>query len=79
MSKATTLSFRAKSHFIEKMTSGSKILRQNRSGYIKQAVSERNERILAKRVAFLSKKLSAQSLAVCEEMDAITGDRHVLA
>ena len=74
MSKAMTLSFRAEPDFIEQISSVAKIVRQNRSDYIKQAVSERNERILAERVAFLSKKLSAQSLAVCKEMDATAGD-----
>ena len=74
MSRAMTLSFRAEPAFIEQISSAAKIVRQNRSDYIKQAVSERNERILAERVAFLSKNLSAQSLTVCEEMGAAAGD-----
>ena len=64
MSKPMTLSFRAEPAFIEQISSAAKIVRQNRSDYIKQAVSERNERILAERVAFLSKNLSAKSLTV---------------
>ena len=63
-----TLSFRAAPEFAHQIASNAKIARQNRSEYIKQAVSERNERILAERVALLSKSLSAQSHAVCEEM-----------
>ena len=51
----------------------------NRSGYIKPTVIERNERILARRVAFLSMKFSAQSLTVCEEMDAAAGDARARA
>ena len=73
MSKPMTLSFRAEPDLIEQIALAAKIVRQNRSDYMKQAVGERNERILTERVAFLSKKLSAQSLAVCEEMDAATG------
>ena len=65
-----TLSFGAEPAFIEQISSAAKIVRQNRSDYIKQAVSERNERILAKRIAILSKNLSTQSLTVCEEMSA---------
>ena len=74
MSRAMTLSFRAEPAFIEQISSVAKIVRQNRSDYIKQAVSERNERILAERIAFLSKNLSAQSLTACEEMGAAAGD-----
>ena len=74
MSRAMTLSFRVNPAFIEQISSAAKIVHQNRSDYIKQAVSERNESILAERVAFLSKKLSAQSLTVCEEMGAAAGD-----
>ena len=46
----------------------------NRSGDVKPTVIQRNERILAGRVVFLSKKFSAQSLAVSEEMDTATGN-----
>ena len=74
MSKPMTLSFRAEPDLIEQIALAAKIVRQNRSDYMKQAVGERNERILTERVAFLSKQLSAQSLAVCKEMDATAGD-----
>ena len=74
MSKPMTLSFRAEPDLIEQIALAAKIVRQNRSDYMKQAVGERNERILTERVAFLSKQLSAQSLAVCKEMDAAAGD-----
>ena len=74
MSRAMTLSFSAVPAFIEQISSAAKIVRQNRSDYIKQAVSERNERILAERIAFLSKNLSAKSLTECEEMGAAAGD-----
>ena len=74
MSKPMTLSFRAEPDLIEQIALAAKIVRQNRADYMKQAVGERNERILTERVAFLSKQLSAQSLAVCKEMDATVGD-----
>ena len=74
MSKPMTLSFRAEPDLIEQIALAAKIVHQNRSDYMKQAVGERNERILTERVAFLSKQLSAQSLAVCKEMDAAAGD-----
>ena len=74
MSKPMTLSFRAEPDLIEQIALAAKIVRQNRSDYMKQAVGERNERILTERVAFLSKQLSAQSLAVCKEMDTTAGD-----
>ena len=69
-----TLSFRVEPEFADQTSTVARFVHQNRSDYIKQAVSERNERVLAERIAFLSKKLSAQSLAVCEEMDAAAGD-----
>ena len=70
MSKPMTLSFRAEPDLIEQIALAAKIVRQNRADYMKQAVGERNERILTERVAFLSKQLSAQSLAECKELDA---------
>ena len=74
MGKTTTLSFRTEAALAEETTLFAKSAQQNRSDYIEQAVREKNERALAERIAFLSIKLSPQSLSVCEEMDDATGD-----
>ena len=74
MGKTTTLSFRTEAAFAEETALFAKSAQQNRSDYIEQAVREKNERALAERIAFLSIKLSPQSLSVCEEMDDATGD-----
>ena len=43
-------------------------------GLMREAVREKNERVLKDRMVFLSKQLSAKHLLENEAMDASTGD-----
>ena len=74
MSKTTTVSFRIDANFAEETSAMAGFVHQNRSDYIVEAVREKNERTLAERMAFLSKVLSAKSLAAAEAMDETAGD-----
>ena len=71
---AATLSFRATSEFAEQTKSLAKLFRMPSSEYLREAVREKNERVLKDRMTFLSKQLSSQHLLENEAMDAATGD-----
>jgi predicted transcriptional regulator len=66
---ATTLSFRAGDDFAEQVRSLASSLGIKSSDYIRQAVSEKNARVMAQRIAALSKELSAEHLAFNESLD----------
>ena len=74
MLKFATLSLRATPSFAEEVTAFAKFIGLNKTQYLEQAIREKNERVLADRMRFLSKKLSQQDLAHNTEMDAATGD-----
>jgi len=70
----TTLSFRASDEFVLETQSFAEQLGLKNSEYVRQAVQEKNERVMRERLAGLSRKLSARHLAFNEESDDSTGD-----
>lgn len=66
---ATTLSFRAEDDFAEQTRSLASAVGLKCSDYIRKAVSEKNQRVLAERIAMLSKELSAEHLSYNESLD----------
>ncbi len=71
---ATTLSFRAGADFAEKTRSLASIVGLKSSEYIRQAVSEKNEQVMAQRIATLSKELAAEHLAFNESLEGSLAD-----
>ena len=71
---AATLSFRASAEFAEQTRSLATLFNMPSSEYLREAVREKNERVLKDRMAYLSKQLSGKHLLENETMDAATGD-----
>lgn len=71
---AATLSFRVTSEFAGQTRSLAQLFSTPISQYLREAVREKNERVLKERMVFLSKQLSAKHLLENEAMDASTGD-----
>lgn len=72
--QAATLSFRAGSEFAQKTRALADTLGLKSSDYIREAVREKNERVMAERIATLSRKLSAKHLAFNESLDDTVDD-----
>jgi hypothetical protein len=66
---ATTFSFRAGNDFANQTRSLASLVGLKSSDYIRQAVLEKNERIMAERIAMLSKELASEHLAINESME----------
>ena len=71
---AATLSFRASSEFAEQTRSLASLFNMPSSEYLRDAVREKNERMLKERMTHLSKQLSSRHLLENQAMDATTGD-----
>lgn len=71
---AATLSFRATNEFATETKIMASVIHMNSSDYLREAVREKNERIMKERMIFLSKQLSQRHLAENESMDASIGD-----
>jgi predicted DNA-binding protein len=71
---ANTLSFRAPQDFAEQTKRLASLLNMPSSEYLREAVREKNERVLKERMVFLSEALAAQSLAENQAMDTAIGD-----
>ncbi|WP_372826099.1 antitoxin of toxin-antitoxin stability system [Polaromonas sp.] len=69
-----TLSFRAPTEFAEQTRALASAFNMSSSDYVREAVREKNDRLLKERMTFLSKQLSARHLAENEAMDATAGD-----
>ena len=69
-----TLSFRASTEFAEQTKALASLFNLPSSEYLRDAVREKNERVLKDRMTFLSQKLSEQHLIENEAMDATTSD-----
>lgn len=69
-----TLSFRAPAEFAEQTRALASTFNMSSSDYVREAVREKNERLLKERITFLSKQLSARHLAENLAMDAASGD-----
>lgn len=71
---AATLSFRASSEFAEQTKSLANLFNMPSSEYLREAVREKNERVLKDRMTYLSKQLSGRHLLENDAMDAAAGD-----
>ena len=71
---AATLSFRASSEFAEQTKALASLFNMPSSEYLREAVREKNERVLKDRMTYLSQQLSGRHLLENEAMDATTGD-----
>ena len=71
---AATLSFRASAEFAEQTKALASLFNMPSSEYLREAVREKNERVLKERMTYLSKQLSSSHLLENEAMDAATGD-----
>ena len=69
---AATLSFRAPSEFAEQTRALAKTMSMTSSDYVREAVQEKNERVMRDRMVFLSAQLSARQEN--RALDATTGD-----
>jgi predicted DNA-binding protein len=67
-------SFRVTESFVDTTTQYAKLTGVSRSEYARQAIEEKNHRIMAERIHILSKQLSAQSIAVNEALDDTLSD-----
>ncbi|WP_151445821.1 antitoxin of toxin-antitoxin stability system [Lacisediminimonas profundi] len=67
-----SLTFRAPYEFVEetKRMAGDKPISQ----YLREAVREKNEREMAERIRFLSRRLAQESAEIAEEFDDAAGD-----
>jgi len=71
---ATTLSFRAGDDFAEQTRALANIVGLKSSDYIRQAVREKNEHVMAQRIATLSKVLSTEHLNFNESLEGSLAD-----
>ena len=71
---ATTLSFRAGDDFAQQTRALASIVGLKSSDYIRQAVREKNEHVMAQRIAELSRALSAEHLAINESVEGSLTD-----
>ncbi len=69
-----TLSFRAGDDFVEKTRTLAEFLGLKSSDYIREAVQEKNEKIMAERIAMLSRTLSAKHLEFNESVENTISD-----
>ena len=74
MMTANTLSFRATQDFAEQTKRLASLFNMPISEYLREAVREKNERVLQQRMVFLSEALATQSLAENQAMNAAIGD-----
>ncbi len=74
MMTANTLSFRATQDFAEQTKRLASLFNMPSSEYLREAVREKNERVLQQRMVFLSEALATQSLAENQAMNAAIGD-----
>ena len=71
---ATTLSFRAGDDLANQTRALANIVGMKSSDYIRQAVREKNEHVMAQRIAALSRELSAEHLAINESLEGSIAD-----
>lgn len=69
-----TLTFRASGEFAEQTRMFAKSADLALSEYIRDAVREKNERQIADRMRFLSRRLAAESVRINQEFEVTAGD-----
>lgn len=72
--QANTLSFRAGDDFVEQTRTLATMLGLKSSDYMRQAVREKNELVMAQRIAALSKALSAEHLSINKSLEGALAD-----
>ena len=70
----TTLSFRAGDDLANQTRALANIVGLKSSDYIRQAVREKNARVMAQRIATLSKELAAEHLSFNESLEGSLAD-----
>lgn len=70
----TTLSFRAGNDFVQQTRSLASTIGLKSSDYIREAVLEKNERVMAERIALLSRELAAEHLSFNESLEGSLAD-----
>jgi hypothetical protein len=70
----STLSFRTTDEFIVTTQTFAEMIGLKNSEYVRQAVLEKNERVMREHLTALSQKLSAKHQALNEAFDDATGD-----
>ena len=70
----TLISFRAPEPLVEETGKSAKLLGLSKSEYARRAIEAMNHRVMRQRIAMLSKKFSAKSLAENLALDAATLD-----
>ena len=68
------LSFCVTAEFVEQIHSFASLIGLKNSDYIREAIQEKNERVMADRLAMLSRKLSAKHQVFDESIDDSLGD-----
>lgn len=71
---AATLSFRAGDDLVEETRTSASLAGLKSSDYIREAVREKNERVMAERIAMLSRQLSVKHLAFNESVEDTLAD-----
>ncbi len=71
---STTLSFRTTTEFIEQTHSFASMVGLKSAEYVREAVREKNERVMADRLGVLSRQLSAKHQAFNESIEDAVGD-----
>ena len=72
--QASTFSFRADEVFSEQTRAMANSLGLKSSDYIRQAVTEKNAQVMAKRIAALSRELAEEHLQVNESLEGTLSD-----
>jgi hypothetical protein len=72
--QATMLGFRAAEDFAQVTRGLAKVQGLKSSEYIRQAVQEKNERVMAQRIAALSKALSAEHAEINQALEGTLSD-----
>lgn len=67
-------SFRATAAFVDTTAQYAKLTGLSRSEYARQAIEEKNHRIMDERIRLLSQQLSTHSLTLNESMDDASAD-----
>lgn len=71
---ATMLSFRAGNDFAQQTRALASAIGLKSSDYIREAVCEKNERVMAERIAMLSRELAAEHLSFNESLEGSLAD-----
>jgi hypothetical protein len=72
--QATTLSFRVGNEFAKQTRSLASTIGLKSSDYIREAVCEKNERVMAERIAMLSRELADEHLSFNESLEGSLAD-----